>query len=352
MRVARLDKSFEIAYEQFLMNNRNGSYFVSNGYRRLLREFIHGEDHYLIALNDTNEIVGTLPCFLKRNRNGNILNSLPFYGSNGGIIESDSNPKVKKTLLTSFYELANKENCASSTLITSPFEQDILFYEKNTAYTYKDERIGQLTELPEIESNNTDSIESRLMGIFHYKTRNMIRKAQKNGLVIQKDFRDGNLSFLIETHIYNAKAINIPPKPVRFFHAIPNIFKYGKEYKIFTACKDNNPIAALLLFYYRKTVEYFTPVILKEFRNLQPLSLLIFEAMKDALENGYEWWNWGGTAIDAEGVYRFKKRWGTRDLPYYYYTRIHDKKILTLSKQQLLKEYSYFYVVPFENLSP
>ena len=61
MHVARLDKSFEKDYEQFLMNNTNGPCFVSNGYRKLLREFIHGEDHYLIALNDTNEIIGTLP---------------------------------------------------------------------------------------------------------------------------------------------------------------------------------------------------------------------------------------------------------------------------------------------------
>ena len=44
------------------------------------------------------------------------------------------------------------------------------------------------------------------------------------------------------------------------------------------------------------------------------------------------------------------ERWASEDRPYSYYTKIHDKKILSLSKEKLLEEYSYFYVCPFDEL--
>lgn len=72
--------------------------------------------------------------------------------------------------------------------------------------------------------------------------------------------------------------------------------------------------------------------------------------MKDSIHAGYNRWNWGGTWITQEGVYNFKKKWGTEDYPYYYYNKIYDKKILEIEKQELLEEFEYFYVIPFSVL--
>jgi len=54
--------------------------------------------------------------------------------------------------------------------------------------------------------------------------------------------------------------------------------------------------------------------------------------------------------VTQEGVYRFKKRWGTEDKPYFYCTRVWDEKIMHCTKEQLLEEYPHFYVLPFANL--
>ena len=35
---------------------------------------------------------------------------------------------------------------------------------------------------------------------------------------------------------------------------------------------------------------------------------------------------------------------------YEYYIKINNKEILNLSKEELLREYPYFYVIPFERL--
>ena len=110
------------------------------------------------------------------------------------------------------------------------------------------------------------------------------------------------------------------------------------------------PVAALLLFYFNQTVEYFTPAIVKAHRSTQALPLTIFVAMKDAIRAGYRNWNWGGTWLSQDGVYDFKKRWGTNEYPYFYYTRLFRSDIMRRSKTELLEHYPGFFVLPFAAL--
>ena len=97
-------------------------------------------------------------------------------------------------------------------------------------------------------------------------------------------------------------------------------------------------------------VEYYTPVIINEYRSLQPLSLLITQAMFDASNLGFNWWNWGGTWQTQQGVYKFKSRWNTLDFEYNYYVKVNNKDLYFISKESLLKEYEGFYVFPFSKL--
>ncbi|MFX0203447.1 MAG: peptidoglycan bridge formation glycyltransferase FemA/FemB family protein [Candidatus Hodarchaeota archaeon] len=346
MRIEFLGREREAEYDDYLLNNEVTLFYVSNKYRKVLREFLEAEDFYFLAIDD-NQIVGALPAFLRRNKRfGHILNSLPFYGSNGGIIEHQGRHDVKKALLNAFNEFATFHNCIATTIITSPFEADLGFYEKETGFSYRDERIGQVTLLPPKAHTAPDA----LMNKFDGARRRNIRKALKSGVGITDKNTPQALQFLADTHAENIKAMGGIPKPKHFFELILRLFEYGTEYKIFVALKDNVPIAAVLLLYFNKTVEYFTPVVVERFRTFQPLSLIIYEAMQDAVQNGYKWWNWGGTWKSQNGVYRFKKKWGTEDIPYFYYTKIYDEKILHYSREKLLKEFSYFYVIPFNNL--
>ena len=348
MQIKLLDESLETAYTDFLLSRPNTLYYASNKYRKFLKEFLNEEDNYFIALDDNGAIRGVLPAFLKRNKEyGNVLNSLPFYGSNGGIIEYDNNPEVRKALVNEFYLFAQQNKCVSSTLVSSPLDAMETFYEEATSYSYKDSRIGQLTPLPQKPAD----IDGATMKIIDSKMRNLIRKAQKLEIKVESEENNEYFDFLISTHQENLAAIGGIAKPENFFRLIPKYFNYGEDYKIFAAKKDGQLIAALLLFYFNKTVEYFTPVIKSEFRSSQPMSLLIFEAMKEAVMKDYAWWNWGGTWASQDGVYHFKKQWGTLDKPYYYYTKIFDQALLNTGKEQLLKSYPYFFVAPFNKIA-
>ena len=120
-----------------MLGDPNTLIYASDKYRRLLRKHLNADDYYLVALNEKNKIVGALPTFIKRNNNyGNIINSLPFYGSNGGIIEYCGDINVRCALLEAFNNLAQKEGCVASTIITSPFEGNLNLYKEKTQYSF------------------------------------------------------------------------------------------------------------------------------------------------------------------------------------------------------------------------
>jgi lipid II:glycine glycyltransferase (peptidoglycan interpeptide bridge formation enzyme) len=110
------------------------------------------------------------------------------------------------------------------------------------------------------------------------------------------------------------------------------------------------PVAALLLLYFNRTVEYYVPATLEAERVHQPTSLILFQAMQDAARAGYTRWNWGGTWLNQDGVSRFKRKWGAQDSRYRYYIKLNAAEILKRSRSELLDAYPGFYVVPFDKL--
>jgi hypothetical protein len=347
-----LTKEREEEYTRLISRDDRALFNSSLTFRQLLRQVTGAVDYYLVAL-EGNTIIGALPTFLKlNNKYGNVLNSLPWYGSNPGITVDSSYPdqqQVKINLLNAFQKLAQEKKTVTSTIITKPFEPDQELYREHTGYDFLDSRIGMISALPEF----SNAIDSDLMAIIHSKTRNLIRKAQKSGLTFCHDSSTEARHFLANVHRHNMEAVGAPPKDMEFFDQLAEIFIYDKDYRIYIAELEGVKVAALLLTYFSNTVDYFTPAVVEKYRSYQPLNLLIFNAMKDAAKRGFRYWNWGGTTLPSqEGVYHFKKRWGSEECIYYYYTRSYGdiSHLLSSSKETLLKEYPYFYVIPFSEL--
>jgi len=342
-------------YEQLLRSVDTSLLYASFKYRSFLqRVLLNSEPLYLVA-REGGHLVGALPGFIRYNATyGNILNSLPFYGSNGGVILSSSAKAgqiVKDVLLQAFHELANQKKAVVSTLITSPLEEKVDSYETHFNPVLRDERIGQFTPLPRNWDGEED-LGEKLMNLFHQKTRNSIRKAQKSHLVISHSNSLVALQKLADLHRQNIEAMGGLSKPWPVFEAIRNSFAYDLDYRVYLAEKEGEMIAALLVFFYNRSAEYFTPAVHEEHRILQPMSLLVFEAMQEAARRGCFFWNWGGTWLTQDGVYRFKSRWGTENRRYFYYIREYVKPcpLRALSPQEILAQYPYFYVLPFKVL--
>jgi hypothetical protein len=288
-------------------------------------------------------IVGVLPFMRKDGFLGPVYNSLAYYGSNGAVIQYSKDEEAKSSLVEAFYDMANRAGSVSATIITNPLEVDAEFYKIHTHYDFLDERIGQITHL-------TAGIDAEgLMRSFEDPRPRNIRRAIRDGITVERRQDSEAIDFLYDTHVKNMEAIGGRAKKRSFFDSMQESMDAG-DWSIYLAKKDGQAVAALLLFNFNRTVEYFTPVIREEFRSTQALSLIIYQAKQGLIRQGFINRNWGGTWLSQGGVYDFKKRWGTTEYPYYYFTRVFNADVCMQSKEALLKNYEGFYVLPFSGL--
>lgn len=327
---------------KYLKTNPKTLLYTTPRYVSLIANHLNATQKWFLARRD-GQLAGVLPCLVRDGALGPVYNSLAFYGSNGGVVQSSADKAAKIAIVNEFYDVANYNGACSATIVNNPLELDGGFYDQAINFDSKDERIGQITHLDAITSPE------QLLKIFMDPRPRNIRRALKEGIEIKKSQTLEALDFLFKTHWDNITSIGGIPKEKEFFMKIPENMN-SDEWEIFTAYSQNKPIAALLLFYFNETVEYFTPVIVESCRASQPLSLIIYEAMLEAINRGIKNWNWGGTWLNQGGVYDYKKRWGTKDYHYYYYTKLFNKDALYYSKEFLLKNYKGFFVTPFCNL--
>jgi len=357
MQIEQLTDEDRAEYESLVKTSDNGMLCHTLKWKEVLQRFTDARPEYLVAKTN-NKIVGVLPAFIKQDsKYGNVLNSLPFYGTHGGPIvspnlSSNLRIKVKEKLLVAFKELARRNDCILSTLITTPFEKDLPIFHESLKPEFIDSRVGQITTFPRIVSN----IENEIMyNTVEKRCRTAIRKAQKSGVKVEFAQDLKNLDILMEMHRVGLSRKQGLYKPASFFEVLFDIFaqSQNESFKLLFARKgDGEIIGGLLLFYYKNIVSYFTPCFKLEYSKLQPLSLLIYEAMRDAIRNGYTVWNFGGTWKTLHGVYMFKRSWGAKDYPYYYFINSYKSinRIKSLQAEEILSEYKWFYVLPFSEL--
>lgn len=332
--VSELAQADELAYEAFVAAQPFALMYHGLQWRNLLKEFLGCRDRYLLARGRDGSLEGVLPVMESQGRWGTVLNSLPFYGSNGGVIASSD--AARDSLHRRYGELAS--NAAAATLIDTP-----LLAPGEVVQSHSDFRVGQITPIGFAENHA-----AALMASFHFKTRNAIRKAEKIGITVSR--ADDALGFVASVHAENMAAIGGKAKPHRFFDLVPRHFAAGRDFRIYLAHDGAEPVAALLAFYFSETVEYFTPVVREQWRESQALSLINYRAMCDASKEGWRRWNWGGTWASQDGVYRFKSRWGTGDHHYHYHVQVNEPGLLASTRAELESEYPYFYVLPYSIL--
>ncbi len=346
IRVVRLEEESMGAYRQFLSEEPQAMIYASPEYAHFLANVVTGEFQCLLAF-EGDDIVGSLPYFRTEHPDlGCVINSLPWYGSHGGCtLSSKARSEVRAELLLAYRRMLGSQDVLSSTMILTPSESTHLEEYRRAIEPYLvDRRIGQVTCLPGQEEDLEDGLAKRVA----QKTRNLIRKSLKQGFSIEATEEEEAWRFLSDTHHANMHAIGGKAKPWHHFLALRKCLP-GDWHRLWVATADGQPVAALLLLYFNQTVEYFTPVILHEYRFRQPLSYLIWHAMLDAARRGYRWWNWGGTWLSQKSLHHFKAGWGAGDEPYWYLINTNESALARLRANQTMVQaaFPYYYTHPY-----
>lgn len=328
--------------DAFAAGSRGSLIYTSSDYIRLVAGETRSDASWITVVDDYG-VRAALPVLIKTGSLGRVVNSLAYYGSNGGVLCRAEDTEAKHVAVDAFVTYCSDVGAAASTLITNPLLDDHDFYQTHLSHDLVDQRIGQFTLFP------TDRTADSLIGMFEDPRPRNIRKAERNGIEVAASQSMSDIAFLSDTHQQNIAAMSGLPKRREFFDALATSL-HESAWRIYVARQGDERVAALLLLYFNGTVEYFTPCIVEKHRSTQALPLLIYRAMLDAVGAGYSRWNWGGTWLSQNGVYAFKKKWGTIDKSYHYFTRLRDRSLLNATRAQLLAEYAGFFVLPFSAL--
>lgn len=273
-----------------------------------------------------------MPLMFKDGSIGRIYNSLPYFGSNGGII---TNSDSARDALIEKYNSVTKY-AESSVFIENPFAINKI----RPIHNFSTNRINQINQI------NKEQDLINLINCYTSNKRNDIRRAIKAGVKVTIDNSTEAKNFLYQTHLKNMKAIGGKAKEKILFDLIYNTYDEGEGYNIFIGRINDLMVAGLLVLYFKNITEYYTPVIDAVHRKSQPLALVIHNAMINSQNKNITIWNWGANGEALNSIYRFKKSWGALDRQYKYWINVSRQVIDMKITNKILDEYRGFYIRP------
>lgn len=346
MQIKILKETYERDYDLFLKESKNSLFYHSLKYKRFLESVLSKSIARYFLLFENKKIIAALPFFLIKTKKGNVLNSLPFFGSNGDIIYKDNIEEKHFLYIFTFLENFIKKNNIFSTLIIPNFlnnESKAQFYFN---HNLRDARISQITYLPKnIKKNIKDS---DFLNLFKSKSLKRNISIKKENFNIKIDNSLENFEQLFKLHKKNSITKNRLFKKWYVFKSIRKNFIEKIDYNIYCIKNNHELIAGLLVFYYKHFVEYYLPVTNSKYDKFQLMEKIILQAMKEAVKNKYSIWNWGSTWENQKGVFQFKNRWNANNSVFHYMIKT-SLDINKIDKSETLSNFKYFYVIPFKS---
>jgi hypothetical protein len=328
-------------YERFVRNHPHALTYYSLRFRDLLLELLDCQSRYAVAWCD-GEIVGVLPLMIADGAHGLILNSLPFFGSNGGILATDG--RGARSLERWYGSQVSAPGVVAGTVIANPVDPD----PAAMPHTMGDTRIGMVTRLQWFEPCDRDQAERYLLDLVDGSARRNLNKALRSGVEVAVD--NDAFAALQAIHVANMTATGGRTKSPSFFAAVPRCLTSGEDYNLYVGMIGEDIVAALLVLYYASSVEYYVPAIRAEYRSLQPLAAILRTAMIDAMTQGRVLWNWGGSWVTQDNLIRFKGKWGGQPRTYQYWTQLNEPDLIRGDPDEILAAYPGFFVAPFRSV--
>lgn len=153
----------------------------------------------------------------------------------------------------------------------------------------------------DIRSANQDKIFDE----FSSKCRYNIRKSYRSGIVTKLENNDDTIEKFYALTKIMAERQNISHRPIDYFKRLVENF----DAKIFTSYFEGEALSSSICIPYNDKVYYLYAASSNEMRNKFPNYNMIWEEIKWSIENGYKYFDFGGTfSLDKDdGLYRFKE---------------------------------------------
>lgn len=220
------------------------------------------------------------------------------YGYGGFIFDREYVPdSVYVKLKEEFYKTLSENKVVSAFFRFHPIFKNYAFHNELLNVVTLGKTIALDLSTPEVIWQNITS-----------KNRNMIRKAEKYGVVIKHGKGLELLSKFKEIYDETMRHDNAEPYyffPWKFYESINK--DLSDNYEIFYAEYDSKIIAMSIMIFSGRFMNYHLSGSLFEYRNLAPSNLLLYKAALWGSEQGFQSFHLGGGVGSGEdNLYKFK----------------------------------------------
>lgn len=294
----------------------------------------------------TGELRAVLPGMLKRAGDGACYNSLPFFGPNAGVLAATESPEEYALLAAPLTRAAvdhAREQGALTAVFYTPFNPEGRPL-PNPAFDALPgaTRIPKFTQFLRLPGEEGPAWPNKIPWD--------ITKAVNRGVTVSDEVTPEDLAEVYRIYARNCEERGIPLKP---WAAVEALGRAGpRRVRAYTARLNGQIIAGLLVLWGPETVSYYLPCVDVRHRSLQPVTLLIDRACRDAARAGLRYWNWESSPGRESGVYQFKKKWGSDEAPYEIVVipLTDPARLREIGAAELAARFPFYFVYPYDRL--
>lgn len=297
-------------------------YYLS-GYVKAFQ--IHGDGDPQLYYYEENGLRGIYVYMKRKTAIEGVYDSITPYGYGGFLLEGDQSEKNLMALWSAYEQKMKEENIVDN----------FVRYHPVLANAVPMKACSDVVDLGKTVAMDLTS-EDVIWTNIHSKNRNMIRKAEKNGIEIKHG--QGIELFDEFIKIYNATMNKDNAEEYYYFkhEFYESIYEDLKDnYEMFWAKYEGKIIAVSIMLFANKQMHYHLSGSVLEYRNLAPSNLLLYKAALWGCEHGYKTLHLGGGVGSGEdNLYKFKAAFN-RESDYQFSIA---KMIFDQEKYEMLKE--------------
>ena len=266
------------------------------GWRAVTERVFGHECIYLAARDSSGALAGVLPLVRVRSMLfGHYLVSMPFLNY-GGPLGSDS---AVRQLASHAVDLARRGGVKLLEMrsrVSLPLDIPV-----------SHRKITVVLDLPAGEPEV-------LFKRFDSKLRSQVRKPQKEGVTVR--FGRDQVAPFFDVFSAHMRDLGTPTQPRKLFETIADEFPDDAWFGC--AWLGDRPIACVAGFQWGGEFEMTWASSLREFQKVAPNMLLYWSFMERCVRAGLGVFNFGRCTPDG-GTHKFKRQWGSRDEPLWWY---------------------------------
>jgi FemAB-related protein (PEP-CTERM system-associated) len=281
-------------WDDFARRQTGFTHFHLSRWRDVIREVFGHECLYFVA-RDGSALAGILPLVRVKSRLfGHYLVSMPFLNYGGPLGTNDG----IRALAAHATEIAKRDQVKLLEL-RSRVELPIDLEASHR----------KITVVPDLEATPERTFKG-----FDSKLRSQIRRPQKEGVVVK--FGSDQVEPFFRVFAHHMRDLGTPAQPLRLFETIARTFPDDSWFSC--AYLRDEPVACGCGFQFGSEFEMTWASSLRRFNRESPNMAVYWATMERAIGLGLTQFNFG-RCTPGSGTHKFKRQWGGRDEPLWWY---------------------------------